>query len=436
MNEELYPVTSGKVVIKRRGKTYFVKDTKTGVQGKANEDLRELLLFCDGTKTVKEVVEEISKNYEEPQEKVEKKVVKSIEFLEDLDFLDLVDNPSYAPVVIRDADLKWPLDVAYLEVTNTCNLRCIHCYKTAGSPLPEELTTEDWFSIIDQLKALGVFDIAITGGEPFMREDLFAILEYLVENTFSVNLFTNGTLLNQEQVKRLKEINVAKVVVSIDGTKKTHEKIRGKNTFDKTVESIALLTKNGFDVRSNTLIYTDNIQELEALIQLLLDLGVQEMIFDRFMEAGRGEQYRNLIPPLEVGRTVSHICSKFEKEGAQKVELGYTGDIGKPGISYSFCGIGTSMVTVKANGDVVVCPVLSGPECTAGNIKDTPLRELWDSTIFQPFRECSLDDMVCKTCPHSTECRGGCKARVFQHYSKFCMPDPWMCAVRGQKWPE
>lgn len=435
--DEKYPVTSGQTVIKKRGETYAVKDVRTGIHGEANEDLQELLLLCDGTRTVKEISEEISKGYEESQKEVEKKVKKSIEFLEDLHFLHFADQPGYAPLIIRDTDLEWPLDAAYLEITNKCNLKCTHCYKTAGAPLPEELSTKEWFSIIDELEDLGILTVAVTGGEPFMRADLFDILEYLAAHAISVNLFTNGTLITTECIEALKELNPEKVVVSIDGaTRKTHERIRGRNTFDKTVESIANLVKNGLHVRSNTLIYTENIKELELLIKMLLDVGVREMIFDRFMEAGRGVENTELIPPLEVGKVVSDICSTFEKEAPQKIELKYTEDIGEQKTPYSFCGIGTSMMTVKADGDVVLCPVLSDPEFTAGNIKDAPLRELWESTIFQPFRECSLDDMVCHTCPHSTECRGGCKARVFQHYKTFCMPDPWMCAARGQKWPE
>lgn len=427
MNDQ-YPVTSGNVIIKKRGKTYFVKDVKTGVHGKANNDLKELLLLCDGTRTVKEIVNEVSQSYERPQKEIQKKVVDSIEGLKELHLLTLITTPVYTPVVVRDADVKWPLDMVYLEVTHSCNLRCIHCYKTAGDALPQELDTEKWEIIIHELAALGVFAASVTGGEPFMREDLFDILTCLTENTIGITLFTNGTLLTEENVKKLKEIGLEKIVVSVDGMKEGHERIRGKNTFDKTVKGIKLLIEHGLTVRSNTLVYTGNIHELETLIQLLLDLGVDEIVFDRFMGAGRGEN-STFIPPLEVGGTLSELRKKFENH----IALNYTGT--KDTGIYSFCGIGTSMVTITAQGDVVLCPVLSSPEYTAGNVKDAPLQNLWGSTVFQPFRDCNLDT-ACGTCSFKPECRGGCKARVFQHYETFCMPDPWMCAVRGQASPE
>lgn len=438
IDENMYPVTSGYVLIKKRGEASFVKDVKKGIEGKANDDLRELLLLCDGTKSATEIAEEVSKNYKESQKKVKKKVMKSIEFLEDLNFLDLIDHPVYTPLIVRDTHLEWPLDVAYVEVTNTCNLHCIHCYKTAGAPLSNELDTQEWYSIIDELKELGIITVAVTGGEPFMREDIFDMLEYITQNAIGVTIFTNGTLLTPDIIKNLKEINLEKVVISIDGaTKETHERIRGKNTFDKTVETIAILIENGFKVRTNTVIYTENTTELEKLVDTLLGLGVHEMIFDRFMDTGRGEEHADLIPPLEIGKPISEQLKKFEKEAPQHFELKYTADIGEPGLHYSFCGIGTSMITVKANGDVVLCPVLSDPEFTAGNVKDTPLKELWlKSEIFRAFRECALDDTVCATCPHISECRGGCKARALQYYKTVCMPDPWMCATRGQQWPE
>jgi len=437
IDETLYPVTSGYVVIKRRGESSFVKDVKKGIGGKANDDLRELLLLCDGTKSAKEIAEEVSKTYKEPEKDVKKKVMKSIGFLEDLHLLELADNPGYQPLHVRDTNLEWPLDVAYLEVTNTCNLACIHCYKKGGNPLSNELDTEEWISIIDELKELGILTVAVTGGEPFTREDIFDIVEYIARNAISVNILTNGTLITPDCIEKLKEINPEKIIVSIDGaTKETHERIRGEGTFDKTVESIALLTENGFKVRTNTVIYTGNVTEVEQLVRMLLGLGVQEMIFDRFMDTGRGGEYADLIPSFEIAKTISEQLSAFEKEAPQNLELKYTADIEELDLHYSFCGIGTSMVTIKANGDVVLCPVLSGPEFTAGNVKDTSLKELWlNSNIFQPFRECTLDDTVCKNCLYKSDCRGGCKARVFQYYNKVCMPDPWMCATRGQKWP-
>ena len=437
MNDSDYPVTSGKVIIKKRGEKYVIKDIKTGTQGKANEDLRDLLLLCDGTRTVEEVAEKLSSNFEESFKEVKKKMVKSLEFLEDLHFLHVQETPGLVPLLVRDADLEWPLDLAYLEVTNWCNLRCIHCYKKAGESLNEEMSTQEWFSIIDELKELGVMTVAVTGGEPFMREDIFDILEYAVTQCIGVNIFTNGTLITEEVVHALKSINPEKIMVSIDGTKQPHEKIRGKNTFDKTVKGIHLLTENGVKVRSNTVIYTENVNDLESVIQLLLDLGVQEMILDRLINTGRGKEFEHLIPPLEIGEVVAQKCKTFEEKAPQRFELKFTGDTVEGETPYSFCGIGTSMVTVKANGDVALCPVLGSPECTAGNVKDSSIKELWEkSEIFQPFRDCNLDDMVCKTCSYSGECRGGCKARAFQHYGKVCMPDPWMCAVRGKKWPD
>lgn len=437
MIDGLYPVTSGKVVIKKRDDYYLVKDVKTGTQGRANEDLRDLLVLCDGTRTVKEVTFELSKGFEESEKGVKKKVVKSIEFLKDLSFLDLVETKTCTPLVIRDSDMEWPLDMAYLEVTNRCNLRCAHCYKRAGDPLPEELSTKEWFKIIDDLKNLGVLTLALTGGEPLVRSDIFEIIEYAGESTVSVNLFTNGTLLTEKMVEKLKALDLEKVIVSIDGaTAKTHEKLRGENTFEKTVKGLTLLMENGLRVRTNSVIYTGNIQELEKLISFLLEMGVKEMIFDRLMEIGRGKGNEGLVPPLEMGAVVAEQCKKFEKESAERIELKFTSTSMEADQVHSFCGVGTSMVTVKANGDVVLCPVMSGPEAAAGNVKERSVRELWlKSEVFHPFRDCTLDDSLCGTCPRKEECRGGCKARALQYYGKVCMPDPWMCATRGREWP-
>jgi radical SAM protein with 4Fe4S-binding SPASM domain len=435
MNDSVYPVTSGHLVIKKRGDFNLVKDVKTGVKGRANDDSRALLLLCDGTRTVQDIVEEVAAEYEESQKDIEKKVKKSLEFLEDLQFLSTVEEPVYTPLIVRDTDMEWPLDIVYLEVTNACNLQCVHCYKDAGKALPAELTTKDWITIIDELTALGVLSLAVTGGEPLLREDIFDILHHAHKNALSIALFTNGTLITDHVITALTPLHIERVVVSLDGTKETHEKIRGKNTFDKTVESIKQLIQNGFKVRSNTVIYTQNITEIDHVIKMLLDWGVYEMIFDRYMDTGRGKK-TSLAPPLEMGAAVAEQCKQSEEKAPQRFELTFTSTMGEPDDYYSFCGIGTSMCAITANGNVVLCPVLSTPQYTAGNVNDTPLKELWlTHDVFQPFRECTLDDTVCGSCPHKSTCRGGCKARALQMYKKVCMPDPWMCSTRGQQWP-
>ncbi|MBU7015210.1 MAG: radical SAM protein, partial [Theionarchaea archaeon] len=225
--------------------------------------------------------------------------------------------------------------------------------------------------------------------------------------------------------------------VSLDGTRELHQKIRGENTFDKTVEGITRLVNHGIPVRSNTVVYTENVGELSNVIQMLVDLGVREMIFDRFMGAGRGTEHEHLIPPLEMGEEVSQQCRTFEEKTPQRLELTFASEMQNTESPYSFCGVGTSMVTVTASGDVVLCPVLSSPEHTAGSLREESMEYLWmNSPIFEPFRQCTTESMTCGTCSHVQECRGGCKARVLQHYGTVCMPDPWMCATRGQPWPE
>ncbi|MBU7019447.1 MAG: radical SAM protein [Theionarchaea archaeon] len=437
-SEKEFLVSSGSLVIKKqKGGSYLVKDLKQRIQGKGNEDLKELLVMCDGTRTEDDVVRELCRLYSEPEKEVGKKASKSIAFLRDLHFLGSSHEPLHTPVIVRDSDMEWPVDVAYLEVTNACNLKCVHCYKEAGVPRGEELGTEDWVSLIDELASLGVVSIAVTGGEPLLREDIFDILECIVDNVIGLNLFTNGTLLTEDTVSRLKDLNPEKVMVSVDGMKETHQKIRGENTYDRTLKGITRLINDGIPVRSNTVVHSENVGELSDIIQVLVDLGVREMVFDQFMEAGRGREHGNLIPALEMGEKVSQQCRAFEEKTPQRIELKFTSEMQNTESSYSFCGVGTSMLTVTAYGDVVLCPVLSSPEHTAGNLKDESLESLWmNSPVFDPFRQCTPENMVCGTCPHVTECRGGCKARVLHYYNKVCMPDPWMCATRGQPWPE
>lgn len=163
--------------------------------------------------------------------------------------------------------LKAPILVTF-DVTTCCNLRCKYCYVRAGQKLLQELTTEQIKSVIDELAALGVFWISISGGEPLIRDDICEIVQYCVAKGFSTSITTNGTLLTAELASKLRETGVKRVQISIDSADPhPHEAMRGEGTHEQALRGLTYLKEAGFPFIGVSCVPTKlNLKDIPHLI--------------------------------------------------------------------------------------------------------------------------------------------------------------------------
>jgi sulfatase maturation enzyme AslB (radical SAM superfamily) len=152
----------------------------------------------------------------------------------------------------------------YLSITDNCNLKCIHCYNTVNYS-KKILASKDEriFKILDRLKYVKIADLVITGGEPFLRKDLFTILDKASEIAENISVTTNGLLINSKKINLLQNYANIQISVSLDGlNKQTHEFLRGKNTYNKTINVIKRLKKNNIRTHIISTINRLNYKEL------------------------------------------------------------------------------------------------------------------------------------------------------------------------------
>jgi len=162
-------------------------------------------------------------------------------------------------------------------------LYCI--FNSTNEKHSDELAMEQVTDALIQLKERGFMSIKFTGGEPFVRRDMISILEKSKELGFDVDVSTNGSLITSEMAQELKRIGVDMIHVSLDGHNgATHEKVRGDDTFERTIRGIKHLTSTGLYVRLGALIYTQNEHNIEDIIELAISLKANEIVFS-FMEA-------------------------------------------------------------------------------------------------------------------------------------------------------
>ena len=313
------------------------------------------------------------------------------------------------------------------HLTEKCNLHCLHCYQEKG-PL-EELTFSEIKETLNEISLMledwsKSYDLAfqtsinVTGGEPFLRPDLFPILEEMIQQGYDLYLLSNGTLLDRDKARRLSRLPVRGVQISLEGLEKTHEALRGKGSFAGAVKGIEYLVEAGIPVTINTTLSEVNQEQFLEMIPLAQALGAQRLGFSRLIPAGQGALLSSqLLKPDQVRGLYQEIHS-LAPRGLELVsgdplyrQLDSGNDQEDLGnIPRGGCAAGVSGLTLMADGTVTPCRRLPVP---LGNVRQDSLRELWsNSPVLEMLRDKTSYQGKCGRCRRWAACRG-CRAMAY-----------------------
>lgn len=311
------------------------------------------------------------------------------------------------------------------EVTMGCNMRCGHCGSSCKEALPDELSTEEALQLCEELADLGIKWVTLSGGEPLTRKDILIIIRRLKEKGVAVNMITNGWLLNEETVLRLKESGISTVAVSIDGTGEIHDRIRVKGAFAHAKEAFAMLKKAGIRTGAITTITKQNIQILDELKEELIRIGVDSWQVQIGLPMGNLKERPDwVLEPCGIQEIID-FCYATAKEGRIKIfttdcigyytkkeleikRLSYGTDRVSP---WDGCNAGIRGLGVLHNGDVLGCTSVRDRQYVEGNIRQRSLRDIWeDENSFSWRRKMTKEKLLgaCGTCIYGSRCLGGC----------------------------
>ncbi|ADL50708.1 radical SAM/SPASM domain-containing protein [Clostridium cellulovorans] len=302
-------------------------------------------------------------------------------------------------------------------LTHNCNFRCIYCFNNSGEAKTVQLNTNEWLEVIKQARELGIVKCTVSGGEPMLHPGFFDILRAITDSGMSVYICTNGSLVDENVVKQFKEIGLPCVQFSLDaGTPEIHDKMATvKGTYPKVINAIKLLVGAGIDVYIKSVITPVNYSDISNLIDLCSELGVKQLVLDRFdlSNAGRGgtELFMTRKQELDledlVQTKIKELSGKMILKAAT-VQRCWSGED-----NIVVCGAFRRSINILPNGDISVCEkLIEVPEMTAGNVKDNTLEEIWNSKKVSDIVNPSKDiiDEPCKTCEHLDHCHTGCYA--------------------------
>lgn len=182
--------------------------------------------------------------------------------------------------------------VVVWNVGRRCNLRCIHCYSQSQDvDYPDELTTEEGKTLIDDLVGYGSPVLLFSGGEPLMRDDILELIGHARSRGMRAVLSTNGTLITRELAKQLKDLDLSYVGISLDGLQKTHDMFRGKKgAFDEAIQGLRNCQEAGIKVGLRFTMNKKNVEDIPGIFQLLRDENIPRACFYHLVYTGRGSK--------------------------------------------------------------------------------------------------------------------------------------------------
>lgn len=301
------------------------------------------------------------------------------------------------------------LSLVQLSISSICNLNCKYCYATDREEFSfPPMTLSDYQRVIDEICTINPnVSFTITGGEPLMNSDCFDIARYINKKGCRVDILTNGTLINEKNINKIKEY-FWKVTISMDGsTKVKHEKFRGPNTYERTTKAIELLDTYSIP---NYLSMTVNRLNINDVGDMAKKYG-RKLRFAPLFPAGNankseidlsitGKEYYDILSNTEGVNPLSYCESTLE--ASQKYRR-------------CKCAIGGSEISISATGDIYPCQLLHYPQFYIGNIHEHSVVSLYrNSDIIKKCSMMTVDNIEgCKSCPIKYICGGACRARAF-----------------------
>lgn len=333
------------------------------------------------------------------------------------------------------------------ELTERCNLSCIHCRCSADMYHKDYFNTDAAFKLIDEIASRYNPVMVLTGGEPLLREDVFDIAKYGTDKGLRMAMATNGILVNDKTCEKIKTSGIKIVSLSLDGKNaQTHDDFRkAKGAFNGTVRAARLFKKHDIPFIINSSFTQRNKDDIPEVYKLAKSLGATAWYLFLIVPTGRGE---NLLNELVQADEYEEILKwHFDREMEENdilvrptcapqyyriaLQNSYRNGIKYKRRNLKFstggskgCLAGQLIALITANGDVKPCSYFLR---SAGNVFKTPFHKIWEeSKIFRDMRDFKSYKGKCGECEFLNVC-GGCRARADAIYGDYMAEEPY-CA--------
>ena len=302
-----------------------------------------------------------------------------------------------------------------IYLTNSCNLRCVHCFMKSGLKYVNELQKDDWKNVLQQFSDNGGTNVTFTGGEPLMNQDFEEIVEFAHNIGLEVTVLSNGVLWTDDMIHRMVPY-ITEVQFSIDGVnEQDNAKVRGSNHFEKVVHTVISFANSGVRTSVATTFTLDNISSAEAYKRFI----------DSIKAATGNKVFFKLTKKILLGRDIVYDDS-VNQDYYQKIinrerfvdphapETNFM-EGHEPNKAMQNCGYGG--LSIAANGNVFLCNRILELQ-SYGNVKTKPLKEFVASGK-KALQQSAVDQVEpCRNCALRYICGGDCRIDHFNFKGK------------------
>ncbi|MCP4002347.1 MAG: heme d1 biosynthesis radical SAM protein NirJ [Gammaproteobacteria bacterium] len=338
--------------------------------------------------------------------------------------------------------------VVIWNLIRRCNLACKHCYSiSADTDFPGELSTNEVYAVMDDLKAYGVPVLILSGGEPLLRPDIYDIARRAKAMGFYTALSSNGTLIDEEHARQIADIDFEYVGISLDGIGKVHDQFRRKEgAYDNALNAIRLLKKRHVKTGLRFTLTEDNREHFEPVMDLTRSEGVDKFYLSHLNYGGRGNRNRKddvvhkatrdavtffierAWEDVQQGRKIDYVSGNNDADGvfllfwvrknfpeqAERMET----------VLKNWGGNGSGKTVANIDNIGNVHPDTFWWQYSIGSIKERPFSDIWSDTSNALMAGLKQEPRQlkgrCGACQYLNICGGNARIRPYQ-----LTGDPW-----------
>ncbi|MGB9978390.1 radical SAM protein [Methanobacterium sp.] len=351
------------------------------------------------------------------------------------------------------------------NITKACNMKCIHCYESAGKRDKNELSSKEVINGLNCMAKSGVTSIAFSGGEPTIHPHILDFIKYTENSGMCSAMATNGYILaDKRKSEQFIDAGLEFIQISLDGTNSnTHDSFRGVDgAWKRAVSAVENFVDAGIFVEVATTVTEHNIDEIPKMIDFVRDLGAKWFMLYNFIPTGNGTEIVDMdISPkdrsellkaaytenkngkMQILSTAPQYASIAEsmisKDSAVIPTHFYNPEYTNPALMQlaefiGGCGAGRFYMGIEPNGDIYPCVFFPHKEeVKLGNLMDYDFENIWmNNNVLHQLRDKEILAGQCGECDSRHIC-GGCRARAYNYFDDILAPDPG-CVNNEKEW--
>ena len=316
------------------------------------------------------------------------------------------------------------------ELTYRCPLQCPYC----SNPLDiarydNELSTDQWLSVLREARALGSMQLGLSGGEPLVRKDLEELIGEARRLGYYSNLITSGVGMDEDRVARFREAGLDHIQISFQASDEDlNNFLGGTKSFAHKVAMARAVKSQGYPMVLNIVLHRRNIDQIEDIIRMTIELKADYVELASTQYYGWSKLNLDaLLPTRAQLHRAEAIAHKYQDEMKDRMKIIYVvPDYFENRPKACMNGWGSIFLTIAPDGSALPCHAAASlPGLQFPNVRDQSIESIWnDSAAFNKFRGFDWMSEPCRSCPEKTKDFGGCRCQAYMMTGDATAADP------------